>query len=759
MTQTAVNPASTLTQDLAADTAVESGESLGNQAAARPATGSNLQLHPKIGTEAANGGSSAPALPVKNEPPLSGTIVAADDEVRPRAMIDVNRLRPRDGYVREDLHLTPGFVDSIRRFKVKKAILVVPDPERPDGFLIVDGVRTWAGACEAKLEKVPVELDPELVDNVGEQILASYLANAPEFTEAHNPFEQLALLTQAHEHGVDRRRLRQVTGRNATGLKEALKAGKQLKKPSPALTSMLSGVREEAPDVEWTVPEAILIAPFHGDEEALEMIRRYKLAGESIEYAIERVLAEQEKDRAREQLLAQLADAKVPVTETVPDSGLRLERLRVVDGEQDRQMTVEDHQDCPGHSAVIGRTYGGDPAAVYYCSDPRAHGHAYESSGTAEIMRLRAELAAVGRSSVERVPFGATRLEQLLQDGGPILPEQHHHCPGAGVAVVEYPEVQAVEYCTDPVANGHTVVKPEPVHTSSPTKKDEPPRKDIIEGNQAWAAAATVRRKWLASWLKNNTKAPKEVPTFLAKLVIDLPPVLQDALASSQSEQLFSTLTGRTTDKALGELDKISEGRRMLLALARVAAAFETQIVGDKKDPVRRYTWRTDRTNFHCSRETAGEYLALLANLGHQASRIELAVMTGQPFVPAGNGPRESFSDSPDEIDPDETRSEESGSAETEADLGDAPVSGQDPEDATTGTDPEDEGSAEADDAGSPARGAGDGSSTEVSADSGEMAVSGEADSEATHAAFDGASATRSVTARKATNLGEGMAA
>ncbi len=88
-----------------------------------------------------------PAKPVGSdvtpaEKPLAGTVLPLDD-VRPRQWISVDRLRPHPGHIREDLDQNEGFLASVANGGVNVSVIVVPDPERPGCYLIVDGVRRW----------------------------------------------------------------------------------------------------------------------------------------------------------------------------------------------------------------------------------------------------------------------------------------------------------------------------------------------------------------------------------------------------------------------------------------------------------------------------------------------------------------------------------------------------------------------------------------------------------------------------------------
>jgi ParB family chromosome partitioning protein len=263
-----------------------------------------------------------------------------------------------------------------------------------------------------------------------------------------------------------------------------------------------------------------------------------------------------------------------------------------------------------------------------------------ERAEAAEHERLVTELTAAGYAVTEEAPPNAHMLSWLLHDDGEVLtPEAHATCPGRAVYFSFYLPLEPRHYCTDPEANGHA-----PRYQSAPlpdlrdgagtgeetpdtessagggAPAPDPRRKLVIEGNQAWVAARTVRKRWLADNLFARRTTPKEAPPFITTQLLAMPRVLRDALTRAPGSQLFEQLTGGAI-----KLDAVRAwpaARLPLAQLAVIATAYEDRMDGDAG----RATWRTDQPYTQCNRQEAGVYLRFLASIGYDLSPVEQSV-------------------------------------------------------------------------------------------------------------------------------------
>jgi hypothetical protein len=263
----------------------------------------------------------------------------------------------------------------------------------------------------------------------------------------------------------------------------------------------------------------------------------------------------------------------------------------------------------------------------------------------AEHDRLRAQFDAAGTLVTADLSDGAERLASLTHDGEPLTPEAHAGCPGRGVFFPSWNRTQPVHYCASPADYGHTSLyaRPTPVTSTAQvnnpgaapepagpgTAPEDPGRRLVIEGNRAWAAAAGVRKRWLAQLLARRA-APREVARFVTGQLLTMPEPLRLALSGAYAKPLFTELAGRPANLVVEGIETCPAVRLPLLMLAPIAAAYESEMSG--ADATRRATWRGDRYS-PCPRRDAGHYLTFLASLGYPLTPIEQAVADGRPYT------------------------------------------------------------------------------------------------------------------------------
>jgi ParB family chromosome partitioning protein len=339
--------------------------------------------------------------------------------------------------------------------------------------------------------------------------------------------------------------------------------------------------------------------------------------------------------------------------------------------------------------------FDGDEAAVVRLTNAFCDGNSgvhvaerirQERAEAAEHEQLLAQLTADGYAVTDSLPAGAHMLHLLLQDEQELTPEAHAGCPGRGVYFFDYQPLNPQHYCTDPAANGHSFrYQPTPLPDLSKdrtgpdggsqdpdqagsglggnaggSQPPDPGRRLVIEGNKAWAAACTVRKRWIADVLLQRRSAPKDAMPFIAAQLLAMPPALRDAIAFAPKSVLFGELTKGTF--AVADVAAWPAGRLPLALLAVIATAYEDRMSGDAG----RETWRTDRPFPRCSRADAGGYFRFLASIGYELSAIEQSVADGIPYT--GDEPQEEASEPQGDSDSSETAADDPAPEPDQAD-------------------------------------------------------------------------------------------
>ncbi|PRX48938.1 ParB family chromosome partitioning protein [Nonomuraea fuscirosea] len=256
-----------------------------------------------------------------------------------------------------------------------------------------------------------------------------------------------------------------------------------------------------------------------------------------------------------------------------------------------------------------------------------------ELAEEAEHDRILATLEQAGVRVTETRPPEAQLLQTLahIVDGFDPEPDQHAACAGHGAFFYSYNKTEPVYYCTTPAEHGYAPPEPSNAPAASSPREDakpsgdEPSRKIVIEGRNAWPRAGTLRQQWLAEFFQRKT-APKPVLPFVTKMLVEMPGPVRDYLTSSRRSALYDEFGGPAD---LGHaLQDASTGQQAMMLLRLIAVAFEHQMTRASQDC--KNTWRPDKYS-PCSAEDAALWLRFLVNtLGP-----ELGTRTLQPYQPA----------------------------------------------------------------------------------------------------------------------------
>jgi ParB family chromosome partitioning protein len=534
-----------------------------------------------------------------------------------RRMIAVAELTAHPGNVREDLDLTAEFCASVAGNGVRVPLLITTGAD--GGYRVIEGHRRLAAAVKAGLAEVPYDLDSQRAADEAGQFLDMVTANSAAYRKNFTPLQEATALFAAHEAGATRTRIRKATGRNPGQVKTALAAG-----------GLTTSTREQVGglDRQLTLDELALLAEFENDPDAIEQLLVAVASGYPLEHVAERIRQQRAEKAGHQRVRAELAASGCHISDQiVPGSSLLTSLAH--DGQD---LTPQTHKDCPGHGAFFRSHDLRTP--VFYCTGPAAHGH---TSRWAQPAPLTPFTRAVAPDSDQR---------PSAQDTGS--------------------------------AAGFPAARPVPEPTPDPAV--EQARRRVIEGNRAWAAAAEVRKRWVAQLLWRRT-APKEVLRFTAGQLLTMPDALRRGLPAAAGRLVFIELTGKPLEAVLRDCETYPLARLPLLVLAPIAIAYESEMAGDGD---RKSTWRTD-TWAPCSRKDAGRWLMFLASLGYPMSAIEQAVARGVPYEgqdPAGEpdtGPTGTPDGSATDADP---------AAAASGQVGSDPDHQADPGQAEAGADP-----------------------------------------------------------------------
>lgn len=241
-----------------------------------------------------------------------------------------------------------------------------------------------------------------------------------------------------------------------------------------------------------------------------------------------------------------------------------------------------------------------------------------------QIAAARATLVEAGVREVEPVPYddkmarslARLRMDAQTEPGTVIDADQHTACPGHAAYVVAGWDGVTVGYvCSDWKQHGHVdrYGDDRPTTGAPMTDEQRQERREVIENNEAWKSATTVRLQWLTRFAQRKT-APKDAATYLAQtLLLDAYKIER---AKADGHSVARTLLGLPPtigpgDTAIADLiERANAARAQVIALVLALAATEA---------------RTSAQTWRCSSER--RYFSVLADWGYSLSDVESLIV------------------------------------------------------------------------------------------------------------------------------------
>jgi len=303
--------------------------------------------------------------------------------------------------------------------------------------------------------------------------------------------------------------------------------------------------------------------------------------------------------------------------------------------------------------------YDGDDEAQTALASAAAHGrwafdHAVQIRGQQAKAQACADktakaLAKAGATvSQDPAPPDAwTRADLLTTSPGsqdPLPEDVHGQCPGRAWWVEPWYEEQAnaVEYCTDPEANGHGIREVQTIGSRGTQQTDEEAtaeRRYIRAGNIAFRAARDVRFKFWRQWLAGRRTLPPEQAEWLTTRLIDGPAWLQSSMRDNYPVGgILLGLADRDPDckdkdagwyagaglAAKAAVDAPPKRRQVILFASVIGAAEEAMTDA--------HTWQPSGYAYRFIR--VPDVLDLAAGLGYDLSPVEQAMRDGTRWEP-----------------------------------------------------------------------------------------------------------------------------
>lgn len=289
--------------------------------------------------------------------------------------VDPRKLRPHPHHVRTTTDAPDDLVASVKERGILQPPVVSAVEGKAGEYQIHFGHRRTAAAVKAKLQKIPVFRIPadgvagDLVDMLTENVHRRELSVA----------EEAAVYEQLAAEGWDVPTIAKAAARD----KATVEAGLKIAGASQAKEALA----KLPATVELTLTQAAAFADFDDDPDALARLTNIiDNEPEYFDHDVAELRAERATRESEAAAMADLAKAGVRVLDPedrpaygstlTPGESIRIEDL--LGSTKGSQMSVADHESCPGHCAFVAAQWiDGEHkhAPVWCCSDPVANGH------------------------------------------------------------------------------------------------------------------------------------------------------------------------------------------------------------------------------------------------------------------------------------------------------------------------------------------------------------------------------------------------
>jgi ParB family chromosome partitioning protein len=412
-------------------------------------------------------------------------------------------------------------------------------------------------AIEAERPTVPVIVAAdEATDDAAqvERLVTQYAEN--EHRTGLSNAEQVAVIAQLSAFGVSATQIAKRTKTKRERVDAALTVARsELAQAATARYDFLD------------LTQAAVVAEFEDDPETVKALVAAASSGR-FNHVAQQARDDRAQAQARQRFISGLHEQGINVVDEVSWE----QELHFLTDPDGTSLTAEQHADCPGHAARVGRRFG----------------------------------------YLDPVTGLAVTSEDAAEDPEDDLAEDQDE-DGSGGVWGEYPV--AVWICTDPAAYGHRLRGPHGERRKRAEMSEEEAeaaraeRRDVIASNKAWTASITVRRNFLRNLFTRKTP-PKGASVFVAAALAHDAQLVSAIGGNDLAGELLgcaATSYGRNT--ALAQLvEQASEARAQVLTLAQVLAGYE--------DRTHTGSWR------HVDPSTR-RYLTFLADCGYTLSNVK----------------------------------------------------------------------------------------------------------------------------------------
>ncbi|MFF3554576.1 ParB N-terminal domain-containing protein [Streptomyces tsukubensis] len=279
---------------------------------------------------------------------------------RPVIRLDALTLHPKNA--REELDITPAFVESLRAEGCRIPVKV----RRLDGgaVQVIDGHRRYSGACEAGLTHLPFEWDDDGRDEAGQFL---DMITTAQHRKSLTRTEVTAAMFSAAEAGAQVGRIAKAAGVRQKDVKAVVKV-----KNDETLNAAVAGT-----EYEWTFDQLAALSEFADAPDAVAAITEAATGDDvdsaDVEWVITVERTKRDKRRKAEAHRAELEKSGQRIRDAaeLSERATPLRRLRTPEG---KGIGQEIHDRCQGQVWVLEGP--DDDKLTPYCTSPGLYGHA-----------------------------------------------------------------------------------------------------------------------------------------------------------------------------------------------------------------------------------------------------------------------------------------------------------------------------------------------------------------------------------------------